>query len=433
MCRGATLAGVSAAVLLSGCTLARTGFRPPREGGPAWHEFTTQHFVFETDLGDTSVDALANQVENARNVMVRMAFGRSPPPGPKIRVIALPYSDFRSFQDDETIGVYVPDDWYEPVLVTGTSNERGSPALDLITHELGHAVASQFIPAEAQPRWFAEGIAGYLETARYVRSSGTAYLGMAPDGYRDAPPLLPIDELWGWGDPEFDPKGIMTQRRYYTTWAVLHYLFDDRRPEFDRYAAALTAREDAHAAWTRVLPDLHGEAADRALRAFMQRYGFDRNFGVKKATLPKVDVHISARTLSDADVLAIRALLHTIFSGESGLRSEDEDARRARDYVTQALHEDGSSLWAHLFATRFLHDKPAPPDAAKRATEVHPDDWLAWLAYDEALHQAGASIEERRAALSRAGALAPHTELVEQALQRLGDDATAQAPRATNE
>lgn len=431
--RSLCLHALTAIALVAGlqCGWAATPkeFRLPRDGGPPWREVVTEHFVFETDLPDASIHALAEQVENARNVMVHMAFVAAPPSGPKIRVIALPDWDFRSFQGGDFIGLFVQGRWYEPVLVTGTRNERGSPALDLVTHELGHAVANQFIPTRNQPRWFAEGIASYLETARFVASSGSAYLGMPPKQFQSGPDVVPFAELWAWGDMRDDRDAMTTARRYRTSWAMLHLLIDTRRTDFDRYAAALTTGEDAHAAWRRIFPDLEGAGADKAIESFLHPYRFDAaSYGVKKTQLAKVEVHPAARALDDADVRGVRGLLHVLLAGHSGSRSEKEDMQRARAFVEAALKDDPASLWPELVSVRYFGGTLPSVASAKRATETHPDDWLAWLGYEQSLRAAGAAASERRAALDRAGSLAPNTDAVERALQAVEHDASSRAP-----
>jgi tetratricopeptide (TPR) repeat protein len=73
--------------------------------------------------------------------------------------------------------------------------------------------------------------------------------------------------------------------------------------------------------------------------------------------------------------------------------------------------------------TRWQTQSAERADLARTAVAEDPDNWLAWLWYDSVLTKARGSLEERRAALSRASRLAPEHQRVFAHLAALEADA----------
>ncbi|HEY3236084.1 MAG TPA: hypothetical protein VGJ84_15310 [Polyangiaceae bacterium] len=408
--------------------------------------------MVETDLGLDHAEELAQEVETAREIMIVLAFGRSPPAGPKIRIIAMPYWEFQHYNAAAS-GAFASRSWFEPVIVLGDTRERAStlgPTSEVpdplynpfsiypIAHELGHALTDQFISEDRQPRWFAEGIATYLESAA-VAPSGKAYIGRPPEWMNGAPAyaLVSIDELWAWRDPALspqaraqgvylcgwsplspsDPRGVRN-RLYLTAWATVRYLTDDRPADFEKFQAALSRGEEPKAAYSRIFPDLYGETFKRTIAGHLGR-GLDNPYsGVKTARFELRPARLQQRVMSNADVLGLRASLYMAFAGLGG-RPAREDRRLAAESVTASLHQDPTSLWGQLSGGFYFGVLPPSVDLAKRAVAQHFDDWLGWLWYADVLKAVGGPDSARHSALSRAALLAPNRSAV---LARLEQD-----------
>jgi hypothetical protein len=63
---------LSAAISLCGACITTSLPKTPMQGGPAWQEITTEHFIIDTDLDATEVSAIASQLENTRRVLTQV-------------------------------------------------------------------------------------------------------------------------------------------------------------------------------------------------------------------------------------------------------------------------------------------------------------------------------------------------------------------------
>src|SRR6476620_4310866 len=86
-----------AGCLALGCIAPASLPKTPANGGPAWHELTTEHFVIDSDLEPAEAAVVANQLENLRKVMSETVFGGPPPAGPPARVLSLRRDEYGHF------------------------------------------------------------------------------------------------------------------------------------------------------------------------------------------------------------------------------------------------------------------------------------------------------------------------------------------------
>ncbi|HYG69798.1 MAG TPA: hypothetical protein VD838_19135, partial [Anaeromyxobacteraceae bacterium] len=152
-----------AAALLSACATTRTRpepFRCPAQGGAAWREVTTEHFVLQTDLLSDEAHRLARELETMR-AAVLLALFRAPPALPgRVRVVAFgSRADYATFAPPKTLGIFSLSDLSEPLVLVPAP--YGSVSEEVLAHELTHYVTSWTFPR--QPRWFGEGIAALAE------------------------------------------------------------------------------------------------------------------------------------------------------------------------------------------------------------------------------------------------------------------------------
>src|SRR4051794_28366459 len=97
---------VLAAVLgLAGC-IATSFPKTPAEGGPAWQEIASEHFVVVTNLEPIEANQIVGQLENLRSAMGETVFGSAPPAAAPARVLALRNDEYHHF-DRTNAGVFV--------------------------------------------------------------------------------------------------------------------------------------------------------------------------------------------------------------------------------------------------------------------------------------------------------------------------------------
>jgi hypothetical protein len=121
-----------------------------------------------------------------------------------LRVLALRYDEYSHF-DRKAEGRYISTVLFQPLLLTSPGGVWGTYQSDVRKHELARAVASLYIDMGRQPRWFAEGLATYLQTVSYDEASGVAEVGHAPANFeylelllQRAPDRVFFDDLWDW-------------------------------------------------------------------------------------------------------------------------------------------------------------------------------------------------------------------------------------------
>jgi hypothetical protein len=390
-----------AACLAMGCIAPASLPKTPAAGGPAWQELTTEHFVIDTDLEPGEAKVVAHQLENLRKIMAETVFGGPPPAGPRARVLALRRDEYGHF-DRKNAGVFVSSALFQSLLVTSPGGEWSTFEADVRKHELGHYVSSLYVDSRLQPRWFAEGLADYVETIRYDEATGAVEIGHHPPDYQYLELLKQAtsDELWAWDKEK--PYDALTARLYQTSWAVVHYLFDQRPADLLDYQRALARGDDAREAWRKIFPDLDGSGMDDMIRKYVHK----RDFKITKAVFPPMAVEPAARPLTEADVLALRATLYMALQGVS-LRTPEESKRLAAQNVTASLERSESSFWAHLVNLFYFDTVTASPELAKEAIAAQKDNWLAWLWYSEVVRRSKGSLDEQRSALKKALELAP--------------------------
>jgi hypothetical protein len=388
-------------LLSLGCIAPSSLPKTPESGGPAWQELTTDHFVIDSDLAPAEAGVVARQLENLRVVMAQTVFGGDPPKGPRTRVLALRQDEYHHF-DRKNAGVFIASALFQPLLVTSPGGDWDTFEADIRKHELGHYVANLYVDARLQPRWFAEGLADYVETLRYDEATGAVEVGHHPPDYQylELTKQATFDELWAWDNEQ--PYDALTARLYQTSWAVVHYLFDQRQPDLIEYRHALARGDDARQAWRKIFPDLEGSELDDVVRKYIHK----RDYKITKAVFPPVSVTPSARPLAEADVLAIRAMLYMALHPHSR-RTPDESKRLALQNLTSSFEHEETNFWAHQVNLFYFDTVPTSAALAKEAMTKQQDNWLAWLWYAEVLRRGKGPLDEQRSSLTKALSLAP--------------------------
>ena len=359
----------------------------PSRGGPAWTELTSAHFTMWTDASPGRGRELLRQLEHLRQVVLGVAFPRAPAEG-KSLVIA--------FRNAEEVGAYVPAQFtayawsgrggiFQPLIVLNADPDVTDTRI--VTHELAHIISYAVIPD--QPRWFAEGLAGFFETVRLDASSKLVDVGAPLDHVVrriQEQGLTPMAAVFACTEP-----ACMGDRYYATTWALFSYLVNVHPAALLRYQARLAelAAGAQAGAWSEVFPELTAAQLDHAVAEWFL-HGSHRiwHFEVALREPP-----ISERPIGDAEVHAARGVLRHYF---------DRDGAAEPPEIAAALRADPTNLLAHL--VRAMRTRSADPDEARTLIAAHPEDWRAWWILGFALQQG----EAARIARDRVCALAPN-------------------------
>jgi hypothetical protein len=347
----------------------------PGQGGPAWRELTSEHFIVWTDAAPDRDGPLMTAMEHLQQVVYGVSFFKPITLG-KTFVVAL--------RNVEEVHAYV-----EPQFIAyaeGPQNPLHTPVIVLpvdhlendrriITHELTHAIS--YTPLPVQPHWFAEGLAGYFETLRLDENHKKADVGMPLEGrvrsLREDHPL-PLASVYACNAP-----ACMNDRYYASTWALFTFLMNQHPRELLRYMAALAELKSGEApAWDTVVPELGAEQMQTELAQWLAHGGTT----VREYDVTLKPVAFEQRVLGDADAYAARAVVRSM-AGQHGDVPE----------LAAALAVDPTHLIANVL--RAARDHTVSPDLARRIVEAHPDDWRAWFLAWRAAQNATESLEAR--------------------------------------
>jgi Protein of unknown function (DUF1570) len=345
-----------------GCVACGSAIPPlPAQGGPAWTELKTEHFTLWTDTSAEHGRALVQRLEREHQVVTRVmnhATSRSPS-----FVIAL--------RDAREAGAYLPDNvlavaWpADATLQPGMLLDANTPDRDhAITHEMAHVVSFGLIAN--QPRWLAEGIAMYLEMAELDPGAKSVKVGLPRPDY--------LEYLYRWRSPTTPLAELFTCDHtcagaafYATSWAILSLLLNEHVDQFARYVQHLNELPAGrHAPGDREpFPDLPTAKLERELATWLVTAG--GGIRLPRIELTVHDLPATERTLSAADVLAVRGLLALRFHRGA-----------AQPAIDAALAADRSNVLAWLVAIEL--ERAITVEEARTVAAAHPDDWRAsWL------------------------------------------------------
>ncbi|MFY3745349.1 hypothetical protein ACOQFB_15665 [Anaeromyxobacter sp. Red801] len=390
---------VLAALLAQACAAPARTFRCPEHGGAPWRELTSDHFVLRTDLGAPEAAALVARLERLRAGVAATLGAPSlgtPAPEDEARVEVIAFrtdQEYRPFAPDGAEGYYLRYAGGPPRIVLSGAIDRRQRAL--LAHELTHHYLAGAL--RRQPRWFAEGLAVYMESLGDDPGVRALHVGAPPADRlaRARASPVPVRELLAWdGGPGARPA----LDDYAASWLLVHWLAHRRPEAFGELERRLAEGEAPARAWTAALPDLDPavpgalERLDRTLAEYARGPLEARR---REAEVP-VAVGYFERAVAPVEVHALRLALWQLGPRKGRAALEDE--------VREALVEDP----AHPIALQYLAamDKLDPARLARRSVAAHPEDPRAWTFLASALdgeEQAGA----REAALRRAADLAP--------------------------
>lgn len=364
----------------------------PSRGGSQWQRLEGPHFIVLTNQEDGEALATLNELE--RFLAIFGQFGWTGGTAHPHKVTAVVFEndvELHAFVPHRVGGMFFSSAPYAP-LILAYNGEGGFRSL-AIRHELVHYLASLSTPR--QPAWFAEGIACYFATASTNIDNDEVSLGRPDEqlaqtleqhGVLSAVQLL---------DPHRDAHG----RTFYpSAWLLVHYLMTHHQQAFVDYHARLIAAEEPSEAWQAAFPTLTPERLDLELEQYLMRGRYQyavRDLPVDDGPPPL------RRRLTDADVLALRALLFALNPLERRTREDAHDLM-LRDLLAA---EQLSPLHPLGTVVRLREVVHAPREAVALSRELvraHPEEWTAWVVLIESLHRDAADAPTIDAAASGA-------------------------------
>jgi tetratricopeptide (TPR) repeat protein len=381
--------------LSGGCATSTRVFRCPAHGGPAWRALVSDHFVLRTNLSAADAGALVARFERMRAAVAAALPGAPAMPG-RVEVIAFRSgADYASFAPDGARGYYLRSEGGPPRIVMAGGLAASERAL--LAHELTHHFLAGAL--KRQPRWFAEGLASYMESLGDDAPTGELVVGAPPperlSRVRRAP--VPVRELLRWDGTA--PSRDASLARYASSWLLVHWLTHERPVALAALGARLAEGDAPADAWRVALPDCDPDlpGALERLDAELARYARGE-LAIRRQTVEvPAAVGYFESPVPAAEVHAIRLALWGIgpSKGKPQLRAEVQDA----------LGDDPG----HPIALRYKAalDGFGALRLARGSVAAHPDDPRAWTFLAEALEGWPGTGDEREAAYRRAAELAP--------------------------
>lgn len=378
------------------------------QASTGWTEVKSTHVTLETDLNAQEARRAALAVERTRAALLAAAWAGAKLQPERIEVVVFASQpDFLRYFGPNVGGLFIhgrypptaflygpPDKWERRT--TLALNETTS----VLKHELVHHLAAFIYRRE--PRWFAEGLAQYLETLRFVEDEKTAILGevnlRALTYYNRS--RVSVSDVLAWGG-KFDAQDeTKTAGLYGTSWLLVHWLNNSHPEEFGRYQTLLAKGIDPDKAWKAVFPSLTTSDLDAQLHQYAD-HGDYRYFVVP---IPAFEAATQERALTSADVHALRA--SAALAGGLNVVNGKPQLADARAELAAALADDPGNVRALQMQLGLVKPEERV-GLGRRATQSHPDDGLAWLILAETLHDVPGSWDEQAQAYQKAMLLLP--------------------------
>ncbi len=366
-------------------------FHCPRQGGPEWQEYTSQHFVIATDASQDKARALAEQLEEMRALdLAALVVEPVEIPG-RLRVVAFASQiDFREFAGLKIDGYYSHDMFERPTIVIPIKAMSRNP--EVLPHELAHYISHYLFPVQSP--WFKEGLAGFLQTlARDGHVAGTIPttfdVGLANDATLSARDIL----AWQGCEDSWPPG-----RYHVWSWLLYHWLWNQRSQQLTRYEEHLMNGDLPEAAWVAAFPEFDPARPEAMAALDDELHAYRRNLRYLsyRVTAP-THAEISVKPLAPAET-------HVLLLGLRRRWPKEREAADgfARAQLAEALSEDPRNAGALIALAR--RDGQMSAAVARQVTAAAPDDWRGWMALGSL---ADATLTEREAASRKAIALNP--------------------------
>jgi tetratricopeptide (TPR) repeat protein len=408
LARVARVALIALSALSSGC--AGAGFSGGERSTGVWSRLVTRHFDLSTDLPPAQAEAAAEQLERTRDALLSAAWspalsGKS---SERASVVVLGngltfehffgrYLDglFASFPRPTFVLWGTPEHWEK------RASLRDVSTTSVLRHELVHRLASGVYGR--QPRWFAEGLAQFIETVAVSEDGASVVLGrpnlIALQYYAKFRSVTASD-AFAWtsneGMSERDVAGL-----YGISWLLVHWMYNTQPAAFAAYQTQLAQGVSFETAFHSAFGALSLAEIDKQLFEYA-RFG---NFTENTRPFAASPVEVTKRPMTEADVEAVSAQLALL-----GVRRQHDPKLEAegRAHLDRARALEPANVRA-LRLQAMVTGEPLSAEWAPRLREQvrqRPDDGEAWLLLAELL-SGKANAPEREASVRRAIAALP--------------------------
>jgi tetratricopeptide (TPR) repeat protein len=383
--------------------LQSSGAWRPLPNSEGWRRFRTDHFELMTDLPEPLALEASVALERTRTALLQALWSQLAPSGQteRVRVVVLSeVPEFVHYFGNRVSGMLAKVN--RPLMVL-----RGSPkhwerlyrggkfSTSILRHELAHELAAGIYGR--QPRWFAEGLAQFLEAVVVEGDSDIALVGRPNPvafAYYLSYRSVGVKDALAWS---FDPRQPAAQVRglYGLSWMLVHWMYNVQQDLFVAYQEALMRSVAPEQAWA----DTFGAAQLQDLDEQLAAYAKSGLSQVDRITLPSSVVHPVPLPITAADVHALRAQLSLVGRGMDRRRDDLQDEAQHEFSTALALepgHPEALRLW------RSFHGMSKEKVLERLSDQVRnrPDDGEAWLFFGALLDG-----DEREAALRKAIAL----------------------------
>jgi hypothetical protein len=393
-----------AGTMLAGC--AHTRVVPPPTTG--WRELRSRHFRLRTDLPEGSAQRTLEKLESVRWwLQSAWATGGDSPGTTRAIVLAKP-SELRTFTEIMGLATTTREG---PLLVTTGYDELlgdRSPGLEVLAHEVGHELIRRRMPGA--PRWYQEGLAGYLEGVealddRTVRFVGRQY---APSLYsgtlEDDRPMLSLDATTGrhWETATDEQVGAL----YYWSRAWVAVL----RAEEPARIRALDAALAAGTSWERAWTDLRTQLDAPYLQEKLWRYTHAGGWPREVHEITPLD-RAAVQPLSEGELTSWEGHLcfADLWTVAARTKGNSTLARNVRTELEAAAKEAPGEVIPQVRLASLERDPVRRLARADDLVARFPRSPEALVFRAAVLRDEGGPAEERRAAALAAIAVAPES------------------------
>jgi hypothetical protein len=267
----------------------------------AWRKVESPHFVLRTDLDSEHAREAAASLESTRDALVSAAWPHhdfKDDVQTDVYVLANGL-DFERYFGKRTAGLFLHSS-PPTVFLYGTADRwelrRSShgPVTSVLRHEMVHQLAT-FVYGR-QPKWFAEGLAQFLEVVYYSDDGRSIVLGgvnlSAYQAYKAFRRVTLRDAL-GWDKGLASLSDTDAGGLYGTSWFFIHWLYNTHPDVLGRFQDQLGQGVEPRRAFQIAMPRFDVDAVDRELFEY-QKHG---QFTVIE--MPLAETKVSPETLRD--------------------------------------------------------------------------------------------------------------------------------------
>jgi tetratricopeptide (TPR) repeat protein len=392
-------------VLATGCAGSSPRIVCAEQGGPPWHELRSSHFRVRSHLDLEDSKRIVRELETQRRILRRYWDDSFDPPGETEVLLVRDRSALDEFSGGGGEPNFTQFTERGAWLVLSGSSRASSPsgrrsppgAPPIIRHEVAHLLSRYLLLR--QPRWLAEGLAAYLETAVIQERSGEVIFGRSDEDSlqtveRDL--LRDPELLWKWEDA---PLHSASRAYRVSAWAWVHFLLNEHPERFADFQARLARAEDPRYAWEVAFEGV-GDLAE-PFQHYLQR----PELRTRTVPLPPQPTEEpTVRDLACAEVFALRSQLHLELPGRATL---EERVYAALGDTEEALRQDPTNLDATVLKARASPEPSVRLALARELVRNHPESSRAWALLGQALQETRAPRRERAEAFQQVERLAP--------------------------